>query len=247
MTTETVARFAVAMIALCVVVAGGWLGPTAALFSDEAAFEDNGIGAAADEGTLHVSVASSENGTVAALGNETGAGESTLEVTVENVGERPAAATYEIIIDNETVDNGTVELEPNETWSERYGIAAENTSGVEWSVVADGEVRNGTLTVSSENASAVNGTADTSTDQNATSADNSTSGNTSGTPLTGSDSDGGNSTGENESTVSTASGNESTSSGSSTGDTDTTTTVDSTGETRAETDDANAGNETASG
>ncbi|MCU4924876.1 hypothetical protein OB905_02605 [Halobacteria archaeon AArc-dxtr1] len=114
-------RTLAAVAALALVLAAVSFGAATAMLSTGVTFEGNHVGAADEWGAVDV---------------ETTATESVLDVTVTNDGETTAVADYEIAVDGELHDAGTLNLGPDDEWTAQYapGTVAANETDREWTV-----------------------------------------------------------------------------------------------------------------
>lgn len=142
MSDRRVVWLMVAVALLGTMAAGVSLAPTGALFSDTETFDDNQhqLGAADDWDRVAITTAAPANVTT----NES----ATLTVTLENVGAGPVVSDYEIIVDNESVDSGLVELASGDAWTTTYDdFDTTETDELDWKVTANNETETGTLDV----------------------------------------------------------------------------------------------------
>lgn len=139
MTEKLVAGLAVVLLIFGTMVGSVSLAPTTGQFSDGETFDDNQIGAADDWGTFtfDADAPAGVNVSDAAF----------LTVTIENAGDGIGTADYEIVIDNETVDEGHVDLGVDEEWNRSYEFDTDDGGEIDWKVTVDGGTENGTLNV----------------------------------------------------------------------------------------------------
>ncbi|MFD1564283.1 hypothetical protein ACFR99_12065 [Haloarchaeobius amylolyticus] len=139
MSDRRVVWFMVVIALVGTTAAGVSLAPTAALFSDTETFDDNQLGAADDWERIEISASAPENVTT----NDS----PSVNVTLKNTGAGPVVSDYEIVVDNESVDSGIVELASGENQTVSHEFDTTETGDINWQVTANNETEDGTLAV----------------------------------------------------------------------------------------------------
>lgn len=74
----------------------------------------------------------------------------TLELTLQNNGAVEGELELEVLVGNDTVEERTVGLEPDEQWSERFSIDTETEDDLEWEVLAGEKTETGAVSIDHE-------------------------------------------------------------------------------------------------
>jgi len=112
---------------------------TSGSLSDSARFADNELETTADWDRIEGSASAPMLATVD--------GNATLTVSFENVGEGPDTAEYEVVVGNESVDDGSRRLAADEVQTNRYKLDTNESGEIDWYVTIDGETTSGTVTI----------------------------------------------------------------------------------------------------